>query len=121
MTTADRVYSRLVTRSDDAEHELPEPVRRDLPRNGLRLVAANTLQSSGDQTVNASTVLPWLFHVLGVPAAFVECVSWMRVFRGQADRARARGWPVRELDTGHEAMVTAPKALADVLLELAAP
>ncbi|MBS7548179.1 MFS transporter [Dietzia massiliensis] len=71
MTTADRVYSRLVTRSDDAEHELPEPVRRDLPRNGLRLVAANTLQSSGDQTVNASTVLPWLFHVLGVPAAFV--------------------------------------------------
>ena len=71
MTTADRVYSRLVTRSEDAEHELPEPVRRDLPRNGLRLVAANTLQSSGDQTVNASTVLPWLFHVLGVPAAFV--------------------------------------------------
>ena len=71
MTTADRVYSRLVTRSDDAEHELPEPVRRDLPRNGLRLVAANTLQSSGDQTVNASTVLTWLFHVLGVPAALV--------------------------------------------------
>ena len=31
------------------------------------------------------------------------------------------GWlrPVRELDTGHEAMVTAPEALADVLLELA--
>ncbi|MGP4022451.1 alpha/beta fold hydrolase [Actinomadura sp. 3N407] len=55
----------------------------------------------------------------GVPAAFVECVSWMRVFRAQADRARRRGWPVRELETGHEAMVTAPKALADVLLELA--
>ncbi|GLW05719.1 esterase [Microtetraspora sp. NBRC 13810] len=55
----------------------------------------------------------------GVPAAFVECVAWMRVFREQAGRARERGWPVRELDTGHEAMVTAPKALADVLLELA--
>ena len=54
-----------------------------------------------------------------VSAAFVECVSWMRVFRAQADRARERGWPVHELDTGHEAMVTAPKALADVLLELA--
>jgi hypothetical protein len=26
---------------------------------------------------------------------------------------------VHELDTGHEAMVTAPEALADVLLELA--
>ena len=54
-----------------------------------------------------------------VPAAFIECVSWMRVFRGHADRARERGWPVRELETGHEAMVTAPKALADVLLDLA--
>ncbi|MBC6462507.1 alpha/beta fold hydrolase [Actinomadura sp. HBU206391] len=55
-----------------------------------------------------------------VPAAFIECVTWMRVFQGQAERARERGWPVHDLDTGHEAMVTAPKALADVLLRLAA-
>jgi pimeloyl-ACP methyl ester carboxylesterase len=55
----------------------------------------------------------------GVPAAFVECVSWMRVFAGQADRARARGWPVHELETGHEAMVTAPEELAAVLIEVA--
>jgi pimeloyl-ACP methyl ester carboxylesterase len=53
-----------------------------------------------------------------VPAAFVECVSWMRVFRAHADRARERGWPVHELDTGHEAMVTAPEALAEALLEI---
>ena len=54
-----------------------------------------------------------------VPAAFVECVDWMRVFRSQADRARAKGWPVRELATGHEAMVTAPQELATTLDELA--
>ncbi len=54
-----------------------------------------------------------------VPGAFVECVSWMRVFQGHAERARELGWPVRTVDTGHEAMVTAPKALAAVLLELA--
>ena len=54
-----------------------------------------------------------------VPAAFVECVSWMRVFAGQADRARARGWPVHELETGHEAMVTAPGELAGVLIQVA--
>lgn len=71
VTTAERFYSRLVTRDADAERDLPDAVRRELPRNGLRLVAANTLQSSGDQTVNASTVLPWLFHVLGVPTALV--------------------------------------------------
>ncbi|WP_062292290.1 alpha/beta hydrolase [Demequina phytophila] len=55
-----------------------------------------------------------------VSAAFIECVSWMRVFRGQADRARARAWPVHELETGHEAMVTAPQALADLLTGIAA-
>jgi pimeloyl-ACP methyl ester carboxylesterase len=55
-----------------------------------------------------------------IPGVFVECVNWMRVFRTQAGRARNLGWPVHELDTGHEAMVTAPKALADVLLDLVA-
>ena len=54
-----------------------------------------------------------------VPASFVECVSWMRVFQSQAERARAKGWPVHELETGHEAMVTAPEELAGVLLRLA--
>lgn len=53
-----------------------------------------------------------------VPAAFIECVDWMRVFQSQAERARAKGWPVHELPTGHEAMVTAPEELADVLLRL---
>nr|WP_272902523.1 MFS transporter [Brevibacterium daeguense] len=56
-------------RDPQAEQALPDEVRRNVPRNGLRLVLANALQSSGDQTVNASTVLPWLFHALGVPAA----------------------------------------------------
>jgi pimeloyl-ACP methyl ester carboxylesterase len=55
-----------------------------------------------------------------VPAAFIECVSWMRVFQSQRERAAALGWPVHELPTGHEAMVTAPVELADVLLQLAA-
>lgn len=53
-----------------------------------------------------------------VPAAFVECVDWMRVFRTHRERAAARGWPVHEVKTGHEAMVTAPRELADVLLTL---
>ncbi|HEX6452610.1 MAG TPA: alpha/beta fold hydrolase [Trebonia sp.] len=54
--------------------------------------------------------------VRSVPAEFIECVDWMRVFRGQRERAEAHDWPVHELATGHEAMVTAPKALADLLL-----
>lgn len=68
---ADRLYSRLVRRDRDTEADLPAPVRRNVPANGLRLVGANALQSSGDQAVNPSTVLPWLFSVLGVPTGLV--------------------------------------------------
>lgn len=50
-----------------------------------------------------------------VPATFVECTDWMRVFRPHAERARAAGWPVFEIATGHEAMVTAPARVAEVL------
>lgn len=54
-----------------------------------------------------------------VPAEFVECTDWMRVFRAHAERAVSRGWPVHEIATGHEAMVTAPGELADRLLSIA--
>jgi pimeloyl-ACP methyl ester carboxylesterase len=54
-----------------------------------------------------------------VPGAFIECVSWMRVFQSQAERARKRGWPTYELQTGHEAMVTAPSELSKLLATIA--
>src|SRR5690625_3022305 len=69
VTPSDRLYSTLMRRDPDAEAELDERTRANLPGNAMRLVGAHALQSSGDQTVNASTVLPWLFHALGVPAA----------------------------------------------------
>ena len=71
MTTSDRLYSALMSRDLEAEQQLPAEIRDDVAHNGLRQVAAQTFQSSGDQTVNASTVLPWLFQALGVPAALV--------------------------------------------------
>lgn len=71
MSAPERLYSALVTRVEPGDSTLPDDVQRDVPRNGLRLVTANTLQSSGDQAVSPSTVLPWVFHVLGVPGALV--------------------------------------------------
>jgi pimeloyl-ACP methyl ester carboxylesterase len=74
------------------------------------------------------TPLPWLTYteklsltgaVCGVPAEFIECTSWMRVFRPQREKAESLGWPVHEIAAGHEAMVTAPKNLADLLLTIA--
>lgn len=67
MSTTDKLYSALMKR--EAESDMPEHERSQVASNGLKLIAANALQSSGDQTVNASTVLPWLFSALGVPPA----------------------------------------------------
>ena len=66
---ADKLYNALMRRRAGGEETLPATARPHIPANGLRLVSANALQSSGDQVVNASTVLPWLFTVLGVPPA----------------------------------------------------
>lgn len=72
------MYDALVDRDPETEGDLPEQVRRNLPGNGLRLVTANALQASGDQVANASTVLPWLFHVLGVPAGLTGLLAPIR-------------------------------------------
>lgn len=69
MSKVENIYSAVMKRDLEAERALPEQVRTRVARNGLRQVSASALQSSGDHTVNASTVLPWLFHVLGVPGA----------------------------------------------------
>lgn len=69
MGTAEKLYSVLMKRNFEAEQAMPEKARRNLVPNGLRIILANALQSSGDQTVNASTVLPWVFAAVGAPAA----------------------------------------------------
>ncbi|MFI6350299.1 alpha/beta fold hydrolase [Streptomyces sp. NPDC050560] len=51
-----------------------------------------------------------------VPARYLDCTDWLAVFAPHAERARKLGWDVRALATGHEAMVTAPEDLAELLL-----
>lgn len=69
MSKTEKLYAALMTRNASSEYDLPVEVRKNVASNGLRLVSANALQSTGDQVVNASTVLPWLFATLGVPPA----------------------------------------------------
>ncbi len=66
-----RIFDALLKHDPQAERDLPEAVRNNLPGNALRIIGATALQNSGDQVVKASTVLPWLFHALGVPSALV--------------------------------------------------
>ena len=53
----------------------------------------------------------------GLPVEYIMCNDPM--YRGPLDGIRARlgslGWPVSEIATGHDAMVTAPEALVDML------
>lgn len=55
-----------------------------------------------------------------LPRAFISCTvgPLTSVFGHFADKAREAGWPVREIATGHDAMLTAPDEVADLLLEL---
>jgi pimeloyl-ACP methyl ester carboxylesterase len=139
---ARRVYLDAFVGSDgeSARDLLPETVEHHWAQSAAEqgfgwLVAVRKLSVLGvtdpadvDWLLPRLTPHPWKTYtdplrltgaVEGVPGAFVECVDWMRVFAGQADRARALGWPVHELATGHEAMVTAPEELARVLADVA--
>jgi pimeloyl-ACP methyl ester carboxylesterase len=87
-----------------------------------------TEQADAEWLTPRLTPHPWLSytqplalrgHQDDVPAVFVECTDWMRVFRAQAERAEAAGAAVLRLPTGHEAMVTAPEALAKILIDAA--
>jgi pimeloyl-ACP methyl ester carboxylesterase len=49
-----------------------------------------------------------------LPSTFILCTRF--AFHDTASRCRAAGWPVIEIDCGHDAMIVAPKALAEALL-----
>lgn len=98
-----------------------------IPVRSLQVLGV-TEQSDVDWLSARLTPHPWRTYteplrlsggVERVPAAFIECTDWMRVFETHAERAAARGWPVHTIATGHEAMVTAPKELADLLVTIA--
>jgi len=57
----------------------------------------------------------------GPPSCYLSCVRprYPPVARS-ACRARRYGWPVRTLETGHDAMITAPDATAALLSEVTA-
>lgn len=59
---------------------------------------------------------------LAIPKTYISCVSQQRAaFVAISARVRAEGgWDYRELDAPRDAMVTAPRALADMPIGVAA-
>ncbi len=60
--------------------------------NGLRQVAASSLQSAGDQVVAAKTVLPWVLAVLGTPAGFTGLLVPVRESGSMLPQAALAPW-----------------------------
>lgn len=60
-------------------------------------------------------------HSRAIPRVYISCTEGplTPVFGPFANKAKAAGWPVREISTGHDAMLTAPDAVATLLLDLA--
>jgi hypothetical protein len=56
-----------------------------------------------------------------LPRACISCTEGplTSVFGHFADKVRAAGWVVQEIARGHDAMLTAPDAVAKLFLELA--
>jgi pimeloyl-ACP methyl ester carboxylesterase len=60
-----------------------------------------------------------LQHEIRCPATYILCTK-PDEFAGFADKVRDQpGWKCREIPTGHDAMITMPQQLADLLLEAA--
>jgi len=52
----------------------------------------------------------------GLPAQYILCNDPVYgPLESARRRARALGWPIAEIATGHDAMVTAPDALVELL------
>lgn len=66
-----RIFRKLVSDDEADLASISQEARPHIARNALRHIGALTLQSIGDQVVNAKTVLPWLVSALGAPSAFV--------------------------------------------------
>lgn len=82
-------------RDREAEADMPAEVRGNIASNGLRIVSANALQSSGDQLVNSATVLPWLFATLGVPPALTGLLVPIREAGSMLPQAFLTPWILR--------------------------
>jgi len=90
--TAATLYERLVRSPLTSRASLSEQAVRDIPTNGLRQITAQALQSTGDQVVNAKTVLPWLFTALGVPGALVGLLVPIRESGSMLPQAAMVPW-----------------------------
>ena len=102
----------------------PDPYREPLPPAALGIdnpdlanhVAARMTPhplATYDEVMPADTP-----ESAALPRLFIRCTGGpiAHLFAPVEEQVRARGWPVESLDTGHDAMLTEPAALTEMLL-----
>lgn len=72
------------------QHEEAGPAHQR--SNGLRQVVANALQGTGDQVVNAKSVLPWLLTGLGAPGFLLGLLVPIRESGSMLPQAAMTPW-----------------------------
>ena len=116
------VYQRLVRAERDDQDQGEQ---RAVAANGSRQILAEALQATGDQVVNAKTVLPWLFASLGVPSGLTGLLVPIRESGSMLPQAALAPWVERSthrrylwaLGAGGQGVGTAGMALAAALLD----
>jgi pimeloyl-ACP methyl ester carboxylesterase len=83
------------------------------------ITARTTLQPLATYT---EPVVAGNAKTLAIPHVFIRCTNYPagtpRLFETSAQKARAEGWPVHDLAAGHLAMLTAPRELAALLIQI---
>ncbi|MDN5894975.1 MAG: MFS transporter [Nocardioides sp.] len=114
------LYDRLIHAEGDSA-EVDESVRARVAHNGLRQMAAQTMQGIGDQVVNAKTVLPWLLTAVGAPGGLLAFLVPVRESGSMLPQAALTPW-IRRLRARKWAWVVgaATQALATGAMALVA-
>ncbi len=118
---ADLVASRVAAAAADPRGALPPPDAGLFGLTGADKDWVNRRQTPHPFAMYQEPLQFDARRVAEVPRTFVDCTdpAWPSI-APMRRRVRAEpGWRVVEIATGHDAMVSAPRALADVLLACA--
>ena len=64
----------------------------------------------------SSVARVWIKPGAGLPAEYIACADPVYdPLANDRERAKGFGWPMRQIAAGHDCMISAPEALADLL------
>lgn len=103
---------RMRSAASDGWRVPPRPIPPDTPPEDIAWITERRLPQP-IRTLEQRLALTG--GPLTLPRAYILCTR-SDLFRRYAEKARAAGWPVYEIDASHNPHITAPEALAGLLV-----